>query len=180
MPLIAAIDAKCNDNTVRFLISMGADINQRCSPVGDTALIKAVKLSDKKMVDLLIKLNADVNVGDNNDCTPLMYAAQEGKIDIAQLLIDAKVDLKMRNTIGDTPLLLALARKHLEMVKMLINAGADVNVSGKDGITPISYAIRYNLEEIKCVMKEKILEKIENTTNVEDRIALEDQLKQLY
>ncbi len=80
---------------------------------------------------------------------------------------------------GDTALSLALLYNHFEVTNILVSAGADVNIANKNGITPLSYAIRYNLEKIKCVIKEKIVEKIENATNIKDRIALEDQLRQL-
>jgi ankyrin repeat protein len=177
VPLIAAADAQSHD-AVSFLVAMGADIDQQ-DTLGNTALLQAVKSNDKNMVKLLLDLNADVNVANSYGTTPLICAAREGSADIAQLLIDLKVDLNAQDICGDTALSLALLYNHFEVANILVSAGADVNIANKNGITPLSYAIRYNLEKIKCVMKEKIVEKIENATNIKDRIALEDQLRQL-
>ncbi|UNE35904.1 ankyrin repeat domain-containing protein [Vermiphilus pyriformis] len=101
-------------------------------------------------------------------------AADLSKQDIKNIALQNAQDI-----CGDTALSLALLYNHFEVTNILVSAGADVNIANKNGITPLSYAIRYNLEKIKCVIKEKIVEKIENATNIKDRIALEDQLRQL-
>lgn len=186
VPLIEAVNVQSHD-TVSFLVAMGADIDQQ-DKEGKTALLRAVKSNDKNMVQLLLDLNADVNIVDNYGSTPLMYAAKEG---IVQLLIDAKANLNAQDICGYTALLHALSRGCFDVAKLLINAGADINVANALGNTPLTYTLKRiqdyieanqdssGLKEIKCVMKEKILENIEKTTNIEDRIALQDQLKQL-
>lgn len=64
------------------------NINER-DPLGNTALISAVKIGRPKLVVELIKHGADVNVAKEDGTTALTLAIINGDAEIAGLLVDA-------------------------------------------------------------------------------------------
>jgi hypothetical protein len=70
---------------VRFLISMGADVNQRLRMTGFTALHKAAG-NDLRLVQILVEAGADVNAAAVGGVTPLAMAKDVGKMDIVKYL----------------------------------------------------------------------------------------------
>ena len=59
----------------------------------------------------------DVDLKDNTECTPLMFAAESGHVQVVQLLLgwnDVNVNSRDRN--GNTPLSLATMYSRLEVV----------------------------------------------------------------
>jgi ankyrin repeat protein len=62
---------------------------------------------------LLIDLKADVNTRDDFGCTPLHYAAFQGRCDIAQLLLDNGADPTIESSMeGLTPVAYAYGQRH--------------------------------------------------------------------
>ena len=113
-------------------------------------LLAAAYAGHTTCVDVLVKRGADVNctddkfnltcrleinqrledkffVADNDRCTPLMYAAQKGRLECVKLLVNggADVNLVARDR---TPLGEAAGRGHHECVEFLIQSGAGVNL----------------------------------------------------
>jgi hypothetical protein len=58
----------------------------------------------------------------NNQCSWLLIAAQQGHLDIVNALIKAKADINQANNNGLTPLCIATQNGHAEVVKALTNA----------------------------------------------------------
>lgn len=69
--------------------------------------------------------------------TPLLYAARDGRTDIARILLAAKADLKKTDANGITPLIMAISNNHMETARFLIENGAEINVSDWYGRTPL-------------------------------------------
>jgi ankyrin repeat protein len=69
--------------------------------------------------------------------TPLLYAARDGRTDIARMLVAAKADVQQADVNGITPLLMAITNNHLDTAKFLIEKGADVNAADWWGRTPL-------------------------------------------
>ena len=89
---------------------------------GNTALIFAAHtISHASITKLLIKNGADVNVQNNQDETPLMYAAWNGKKDIVMLLLANDANVDKRNQNGDTALVLAEKRGYTHIIRLLKN-----------------------------------------------------------
>ncbi|MCB9229507.1 MAG: ankyrin repeat domain-containing protein [Deltaproteobacteria bacterium] len=114
----------------------------RVSNPGDTDLVSAVKNGNLEAVESLLNngVDVDVNANDENNATPLHWAAMNGHTAVAGLLIEKGADV---NAAGDgswTPLHLAAVEGHKDVAELLIAAGTDVNAVNNDGDTPLHWA----------------------------------------
>jgi uncharacterized protein len=73
--------------------------------------------------------------------TALLYAARDGRLDIAQQLVraGAKVDESEAN--GITPLVMAITNNQIDMARFLLDRGADVNAIDWYGRAPLWSAV---------------------------------------
>ncbi|XP_076871007.1 uncharacterized protein kank4 [Brachyhypopomus gauderio] len=101
------------------LLSLG-DINARAAQSGQTALMLAVSHGRVAMVQVLLKLKADVNVQDQDGSTALMCACEHGHADIVTLLLDTpECDTSLVDKSGNTALSVAMKASHSEIVDLL-------------------------------------------------------------
>jgi ankyrin repeat protein len=86
-------------------------------------------------------VNVIGNAGDNDAMTPLLWASQEGHLEVVKTLLGvAGVDVNKANSDGATPLHFASYHGHLEVVKTLVAAKADVDKADNGGETPLYWA----------------------------------------
>ncbi|MBW5410644.1 hypothetical protein E6A50_09730, partial [Brachyspira hampsonii] len=128
--LILAVDNN-NIEMVKLLLSYGSDIDYQGFR-GRTALFSALEYDRKEnieMVKLLIKNKADVNIsydGDNeNEETPLMYAAMKGYKETIKILIENKADINKRNRNNANALIYAYMFGHDDIADILLQNGSD-------------------------------------------------------
>ena len=128
--LMIAVDNN-NMEMVKLLLSYGADIDYQGFR-GRTALFSALEHDRKEnieMVKLLIKNKADVNIaydGDNeNEETPLMYAAMKGYKETVKILIENKADINKRNRNNANALIYAYMYGHEDIADILLQNGSD-------------------------------------------------------
>jgi len=67
----------------------------------------------------LVEAGADVNKGNNNGRTPLIYAAGNGKVEVVRFLLQKGADKSLKDNDGDTALKLAKMFKHTAIVQLL-------------------------------------------------------------
>lgn len=99
-----------------------------------TNLIEAARYGDEEAVEDFIAVGKDVNAGDNEQRTPLHYAAGYDHLSIAKMLMDEGANLAARDSKGNTPLHYAAGYGRGELVALLLERGADkaaVNDNGK-------------------------------------------------
>ena len=72
---------------------------------------------------------------------PLLYAARDGRLDIARTLVAAKADVNQVDANGITPLIAAITNNHVDVARFLIDHGADINASDWYGRTPLWAAV---------------------------------------
>ena len=67
------------------------------------------------------------------EMTALLYAARDGRIEIARTLIAANANVNQVEANGVSPLLMAIANNHIDVARLLLDHGADVNADGLVG-----------------------------------------------
>ena len=137
----ACIDDGRLDN-IKMLIQNGADV-QASSKNGSTVLHLASHCSNQEVVEFLLKLNEiSVNVTDNLNQTPLMYACyDDGRLDNIKMLIQNGADLHASSSNGSTVLHLASRFSNQEVVKFLLELNKiSVNVTDNPKRTPLMHA----------------------------------------
>ena len=103
-------------------------------------LWEACREGDLERVRQLIQDGQDVNRGDRNGDTPLIYAAVNGRDQVVQELIRAGADVNVKSDYKRTALHRASSWGHSSVIKTLAEAGANLNVLDWWGVTPLMLA----------------------------------------
>ncbi|CAG7836640.1 unnamed protein product [Allacma fusca] len=142
IPSFVLVDASKSNNErkIRELVRrMTAMCSEDVDPIvnfqdscGRTALSYGCASGNVMIIDELSKLRRlDPNRGDNENNTPLHYAAQAGHSEVVDLLLtrfEGNIDPNCRNSTGLTPLMKAALQGRTRCAKSLISAGASVNL----------------------------------------------------
>jgi len=73
--------------------------------------------------------------------TPLLYAARDGRMEIARALVRSKADVNQVEANGIAPLLMAITNDHVDVAKLLLEQGADLNMADWWGRAPLWAAV---------------------------------------
>lgn len=130
-------------------------INQKDDD-GNTPMHIAVKNRREDIVKLLMKNDADVNLFDNNNLTPLMLAIETCNLRMTKLLLDNKsVDVNLSKSDGERALSLAVRKKNIGILKKLIGRKAEINFCNKVGETPYTISKTINAPDISALLIQK-------------------------
>jgi ankyrin repeat protein len=120
-PLILACGIGSMD-IVQLLLNHGADVNHRAHSQGETPLNSSiVNGGHKKIVELLLKRGAKVDVANIYGLTPLMHAARNGHEEIIKMLVEYGADLTPKDNMGITALRWAELKMHKNIYRYLEN-----------------------------------------------------------
>ena len=101
----------------------------------------ACEKGDIQSVKQHLSAGADLNAIDDGGMTPLMLAADDAHIKIAELLIANGADLNSKSRlVGMTSLHAAACDNQKEITALLIVKGADINAKDSNNKTPLNYA----------------------------------------
>lgn len=93
------------------------------------------------IVDFLLEMGADANIGDRENSQPIHLAATSGSIESLDLLFAHGVDIDTRDDFGMTPLLFAMSRRQAVMAEYIVKLGADIDLQSSVGWSAIHLAI---------------------------------------
>lgn len=119
-----------------ILADAGANVNQRESAYGQTALHLAAIKGHVDIVELLISFGADIDARDAvGGWTALHGAARAGQDDVIQFLLDRAPTgfVDVRAARGDTPLMRAAYWGRVSSVRLLLARGASRTLTNDDG-----------------------------------------------
>ncbi len=108
-----------------------ANISKTSDKVQSSALHLAVENNNLEVTDVLLRNDAETEIRDLKDKTPLHLACEKGFLDIAKLLVGKGASLDARTKKNErTPIHLAFLKGHFDITQYLITCGA--NVTAKD------------------------------------------------
>lgn len=137
----------------RVFIGLGANPKETGQD-GMSALHFAGYLGADRVIPLLIKKGAPVDLQDKEGRTALHLAAHTGQAYAVAALLDHKANTEIAETKGGmTALHLAVAQKHASVVQALLEKGADPSPKEKNGYTPLFIAQNEGLKEIAGILK---------------------------
>ena len=108
--------------------------------------------ADPEVVQLLTEAGADVNARDRGQSwSPLHFAAQSNRVDIARVLVEAGAEIDAQDGFGNTPLWRAVmsSKGRGEMIRFLLQHGADRNLANNSGVSPLALAERIANFDVK-------------------------------
>jgi len=98
--------------------------------------------------------NLEYQNPDHYDSTPLMTAAYDGHLAVAEALIKARANLESKDKSGNKPLISAAWNGHLDIVEVLVEAGAEINVENDYGHTPLFLAEKYKRNDVVAYLRD--------------------------
>jgi len=163
---------------LRFLLERGADVNFRNKP-GQTALLAATdRLGDSsgsppvvemlgadkdKATEILVAAGGDVDASDNDGNTPLILAAQYGRVDLSRFLLAHGANVDFQNKSGESALMAAAGIRGTysstsadrdKVIEILVAGGGDINTSDINGNTPLIMAAEYGRVDLARLLLE--------------------------
>jgi len=117
-------------------------------------LMSATRDGDISRVRNLVRAGAQVEMRDNANGTPVLWAAREGHTEIVKFLLEngANPNVIEHGNKDMTPLLWAAILNNLECVKVLLDHGADINAATTDGYTALMQAAINGTSEVVSVL----------------------------
>ena len=154
-----------NVATVKVLIEEGIDIQVRdCSGktplhyVGGNSNFKpTAAVSETMSIDIgggtsfgltglsetataLINAGADILCRDEDGCTPIFYAALNGRVEVIGILSGGRENVSSQDKQGATPICYAAVGGHVDVIKILTELGGSVKSRDHNGLTAMCYA----------------------------------------
>ena len=121
------------------LIENDVDLNQK-GYMGKTLLHIAIKLKDKKLLQMFINSGVYIDLADSFGIAPIHYAIQNNRIDMVEVLVESGADINIGAEMEATPLHYAVSISSLPIIKYLINNGADYNLVDESNLSPLDLA----------------------------------------
>lgn len=125
---------------VKALLAKGADVNHRFQHLQrdfqpyETALMNAAEHGHLKVVKVLVKAKADLEMQNTYTSETALYKAIKNKhVKVYKYLLKKKADPQIEETFGKTTLMIGIERNNLKLIKLLVKYGAWPDSTKKDG-----------------------------------------------
>lgn len=111
--------------------------------------LESVKEGNLERVKFFIEHGANIEVGDIDRNTPLLWATSGNYFEIVKFLVEKGADIEAKNIYGYNPFFCAVERGHLEIFKFFIETGK-IHMETKNchGDSPLILATKSNKMEI--------------------------------
>ncbi|KAK4542867.1 hypothetical protein LTR36_006056 [Oleoguttula mirabilis] len=138
--------------TVRLLISLGANIHSQCGTYG-SALASAAHEGRQDIITLLLDDDAHVNGLGGKYGSALGAAVAGGHVEAARLLLARGAGVNAGDCVLGCPLSIAARSGSTSCVRLLTNHGANLNQSGGDEGCPLGFAVWHGqLETVRQLL----------------------------
>jgi len=132
-------NATWSDAIFNLMLERGADPKLQQSD-GTTTLHMACQDGSAALVTKLLQLHPDLEAWDGSLFTPLLNAAEVGRVDLLKLLVAAGANPMATEKDGRNALHLAAASACPEAVRFLLDKKLGVNSLSDSGLTPLMHA----------------------------------------
>lgn len=128
---------------LRSALKEGASVNRQDlgDPLKDYHIVRATYCSGiksyAKIIEILLKAQADPNLTCEHGHSPIMIGASRRNLAAQKLLIDAGANVNHQDLEGETALIEATKVHDAEMVELLLKAGASARLCNKELETPL-------------------------------------------
>lgn len=139
-----------NSEMIKLLLDAGAtfDANDFCFAIDNSK-------GDAAIVQAFIDHGVDLDEGQTGipEHTPLMYAAENGFVEIGELLLAKAADINKVDAFNDPAVNVAAFYGQMEFVKMLVAHDAELNIVGQYGNTAVGQALRNGHTDVADYLK---------------------------
>ncbi len=135
--LIKAALNKRNVRVLELVVEKNPEIKKIFVP---EMLCDAVMRKQHHIDKFLIDIGVNINTPNENNATPLLYAANNNLVDIARVLIDKGANINFCNDYNITPLIEAAKNNATEVAFLLLENGADIHIVDWEGFTALDHA----------------------------------------
>jgi ankyrin repeat protein len=144
-PLLWAVEKK-HQEMVELLLEKNTGHQYHAN--ANQALLVAATTGSEGIVKLLLQNNAFIDHGDQDDRTPLSWAAEMGHTAVIKLLLDNNATIDYADKAGRTPLSWAVTTGRESIVKLLLDNDASIYGLDHNYRAPISWAAESGCENI--------------------------------
>lgn len=150
-----------NVDVLRALLLHGVDVNRLTD--GYTALHRAALNNRVGAIDVLVEAGADIEMEDDDDCTPFLDACSNHCHEAALALFKHGANVEARDIRGETPLQIAARQAGregvTEMVDLLLRCGGDETALTPDGYTAAEI-VGHHIEYAACPLRKDDVERV--------------------
>ena len=154
-PLNAALEAK-DEDAAEALLDGGDDPNEVDGHGWNALHMAALKGCRLPLFHRILGMIHNVNAGDNDGWTALMYAARYNHMDmVVSLMNHPGIDLNVQNRNNSTALHWAVDHNRPAIVAQLVSDDrVDTSLKGTFNDTPLKIAIRFRRPECEKILRE--------------------------
>src|SRR4030095_2840716 len=131
MVMTAALSGRAD--TVRLLLTHGANVNAKEPYKGQTALMWAASEGNTEAAAVLLEAGADVHATANGGFTPFLFAVRNAHQQTADLLLTHGANVNEAAKDGTSALGMAVVNAYFELASMLLDRGANPNLPDPRG-----------------------------------------------
>jgi len=152
LPLHRAIWRK-HQTIIDYLLSKGANKNERVVSTLDTPFILAAKTGQLTVMKKLKELDADLSLTNARGCSALHCAAEGGDLQVLNSCLEWGLEVKNCDIDGKTLLHYAVSSGKVEVVERVLALSPEIDKADNFGTTAISLAVSRKLIPIAKRLK---------------------------